>query len=453
MTILTLSTAIAVIYGLVSRRYERALAIGAITPAGAAVVAGGEAVPTFYAVALGGLGLLSWQWFARRGAPANPRLTQIPGIPLLLLLFAWSVIVVVVSPMLFPGLYTVTENQTLVVAGDLAPSNFAQLIYLALSIVVVVLVARSATTGPGLLAIPLGVGIGLTFWRYLSVTYGVPFPEGVLDNSPGFKYIETAPGGGLRFRGITTEPAALAMSAAAAAAYFLSYAAALRGWRRAASIAIAAIAIQLGLVSTSATFLVVGAALAALAVGAFVWRVLSPRFTVSPRALLIALGAVGVGLIALPALVAQFTSLVDEKVSSSSFTDRSWADTESFKVFVETWGIGLGLGNVRASSLVYTLLGAVGVVGAILFVGAVLSIALPALGLTGYAPVMWALTATFIGKAISSPGLSDSSGVLWLGLGILAHGLLAAGHGTGTMLPRRAAASASGVPDEAASST
>ena len=43
---------------------------------------------------------------------------------------------------------------------------------------------------------------------YLQI--GLPFPEGVFDNSPSFAYIETAPNNVERFRGISSEPAGLA---------------------------------------------------------------------------------------------------------------------------------------------------------------------------------------------------------------------------------------------------
>ena len=95
-------------------------------------------------------------------------------------------------------------------------------------------------------------------------------------------------------------------------------------------------------------------------------------------------------------------------------------------MFLRSWGVGIGLGSVRASSLVFTLLGAVGVVGAILFVAAMLAIIVPALRLRAHAPVVWALVAGLIGKLIAGPDLSDSSGVLWLSLGVLAHGIVAA---------------------------
>ncbi|MFW2513778.1 hypothetical protein ACNI3K_08360 [Demequina sp. SO4-13] len=423
MAFLMVTTALAVVYGIVSGRYERALAIGAITPAGAAVVAGGEALPTFYAVALGGAALLALQWLARSGAPGAPRLAEIPGVTLLLVLLAWSALVVLLAPLAFAGMETVTEGRWALIPGVVNSSNIAQLLYLGLGIVIIVILARSRTTAPSLLAIPLGVGIALALWRYLAIHAGVPFPEGVFANSPSFLYIEQAPGGVPRFRGIHSEPAGLAGSAIAAAAYGVSLASQTRGARRVAAVALAAAAIFLGLVSTSTTFLVAGAVLVVLAVAVMAWRLVRLDLRVSRANAVGALGVIAGAVLALPVLVGLFTAEVDEKLESTSFDDRSTSDARSFDIFMRTWGLGIGLGSVRASSLVFTLLGAVGVIGMILFVAALLAITLPALRLHSHAPVVWALVAAVIGKVIASPDLSDSSGILWLGLGILAHGV------------------------------
>ncbi|MFW7414191.1 hypothetical protein [Demequina sp. SO4-18] len=426
MAFLMVTTAIVVVYGIISGRYERALAIGAITPAGAAIVAGGESLPTFYAVALVGAALLALQWIARSGRPGSPRLGEIPGVSLLLALFGWSALVVLLAPLAFPGMQTVTEGRWNLVPGVLNSSNIAQLLYLGLGVVIIVILARSRTTAPSLLAIPLAAGVILSLWRYLSISAGVPFPEGAFANSPSFHYIEQAAGGVPRFRGIHSEPAGLAGTSIAAAAFGMSMAAHTRGGRRIAAIALAAGGIFLGIVSTSTTFLVAGAVLLALAGVVMVWRLVRLDLRVSSAGAVSALAVAAIAIVALPSLATLFTAEVDEKLESDSFDHRSTADARSFDLFTRTWGMGIGLGSVRASSLVFTLLGAVGVVGVILLVAAVLAIVLPSLRLRAHAPVVWALVAALTGKVIASPDLADSSGILWLSLGILAHGIVTA---------------------------
>lgn len=441
MTVLMLTTVAVVAYGIVSRRYERALAIGAVTPAGAAVAVGTEALPTFYAVALGGLALLVWQWLARGGTPGSPPLRAIPGVSLLLALLGWAVVVVLLSPLAFPGMATVTDTVSRLIPGSITTSNVAQLLYLGLSITIVVIVARSSTTAPTLLAIPLGVGIALSLWRYLSLRAGVPFPDGVFDNSPGLVYIEQAAGGVPRFRGIHSEPSGLAVTAMAAAAYGLSFAAHTRGLRRVAFLALAGVAVFLGIESTSTTFLIGGVALVVLAAATVLWRLVRLHLIVTRRTAVAALALVAAVIVLLPTLLSQFTSEVDAKLDSASFDERSSSDERAFGAFLGSWGVGIGLGSVRASSLFFTLLGAVGVIGIILFVAAVLTVILPALRLQGHAPVVWALMAALLGKAIASPDLAGPSGVLWLSLGILAHGILVSRRGAQEGTAREADAS------------
>lgn len=429
MMVLVITTAIAVVYGLVSGRYERALAVGAITPAGAAVVVGTEALPTFYATAMGGAALLAYRWVARRGRPGDPPLGRIPGVGLLIALFAWSVLVVLLAPFVVTGAPTVTDPTWILVPGKLGLSNVAQLLYLALSTVVVVVVARSATTTTSLLAIPLATGVLLCLWRYLSLHAGVPFPEGAFANSPAFRYIEQAPGGVPRFRGIHSEPSALAATSLVAVAYFTSLAGKVEGKARLGSLAMVAGAVFLGIVSTSTTFLVAGAVVGACAAGALAVRALTLRTRISTAAVVMALAAVAAAIFVVPELLDAFTAEVDEKLGSDSFDDRSDADARSFEVYVDSWGLGMGLGSVRGSSIVFTLLGAVGTVGAILFVAAFATTILAAWRLPACAPVIWAVLAGLTVKVISSPDLSDTSGVLWLGLGILARAVVASRRG------------------------
>lgn len=418
------TTVLAVVYGVVSKRYERALAIGAITPTGAALVAGPQAVPTFYAVALAGVVLLVWQWIASGGVPGAPRLARIPGVPLMIALVVWAAVVVALAPMLFPGLETVTQDGRLLTPGMLDSSNVAQVVYLALSVAVVVILVRSPTTSPAVLAIPLGAGVAIALWRYLSLHAGVPFPEGLFDNSPAFHYNESAPGGVERFRGIHSEPAGLAGTAIVAAAYGLASSARVRGWARAAALAMAVAAVFLGIVSTSTTFVIAGVVLLILAVASIAWRLLTLKLRVSLASVIVAGVVVVSTIVALPVLTAMLRAQVDEKVASSSFTERAGSDSEAFSVFLDTWGFGMGLGAVRASSLAFTVLGAVGTVGALLLVGAIAAIALPAMRLPQYEPVVWALAAALVVKVISSPELADTSGLMWLALGVLAHGVV-----------------------------
>jgi hypothetical protein len=108
--------------------------------------------------------------------------------------------------------------------------------------------------------------------------------------------------------------------------------------------------------------LVVGAMLAILVVG--ILLVVSPR--------------------PLEYVVKFFDTAVLRKLSSASGVDRAMANRIAWNDFVETHGLGVGLGSARASSFVLVLLSNLGVVGLLTFVG-------------------------FLIDVLRSPGVDDSS--------------------------------------------
>jgi hypothetical protein len=77
---------------------------------------------------------------------------------------------------------------------------------------------------------------------------------------------------------------------------------------------------------------------------------------------------VAVGYLAFnPSLLEAFLSVTVDKMGGLSFASRLTADLYSLILFKDTYGIGVGLGSNRPSSLVMTLLSTVGIVGTSLF--------------------------------------------------------------------------------------
>lgn len=427
---MTLITLIIVVYGVLSTRgYGRALALGGATPAGAALVLNEDlAVPTFYTVALGTVAAIALQLLGRGPAPPAVRRRLPPGVSLLLLFLGWSALVTLVSPMLFEGLTVLTPGgqRSALVAGVITGTNSAQLIYLMLAVCIVVFLARSPKAGPELIGLAAGLTVMLSLWRYSHEIGGVPFPEDLFDNSPAFAYIETAPGGVDRFRGILSEPAGLAVSCLVALVYMLPRAFQVRGWHRAGAIVVAVAAAYLGVISTSATFIVAGVLVAAIAALAFLFGFLIQRTPVGELASIVACLMVIAALWALPIIAAYVELTVNEKVSSSSFDDRSGSDSVAYEIFLDTFGFGAGLGASRASSFFPGLLSATGVVGTLLFAAAVVTLIRRSAPVREYRPVIWALVTVLVVKIVSGPDLNDSSGILWMSLGLLSHAALVA---------------------------
>ena len=60
-------------------------------------------------------------------------------------------------------------------------------------------------------------------------------------------------------------------------------------------------------------------------------------------------------------------------------------------------------------------------VGTLLFALAVWSLVRAGHRDQAYRPVVWALVASLVVKGVSGPDLADTSGILWMSLGVLAH--------------------------------
>jgi hypothetical protein len=431
VTTLTLITLVVALYGLFNARgYGRALALGGATPTGAALVLSDTlVVPTFYAVALGTVVALFFPMLGRGPAPPLPRRHLPPGADLLLMFFLWSTFVTVAAPLLFNGLPVLLPGgkESTLIAGVVSGTNAAQLIYLALAVCIVVFLGRSPHTGPQLLGLAVGLTVMLSMWRFAYQNFGVPFPEGLLDNSPAFAYIDTAPGGAPRFRGILSEPASLAISCLVAIVYMLPRSFQARGWRRVGCLVVACSALFLGVISTSATFVVAGAIMAVIVALTFLFGFLIRRTSVGRLASVVACVLVIVAIWVLPFIATYVELTISDKVGSSSYSDRSDSDAVAYEALLNTFGLGAGVGASRASSFFPGLLSATGVIGTLLFAAMVTTLIRRSSALREYHPVIWALVSVLVVKIVSGPDLSDPSGVLWISLGLLSHGALVAG--------------------------
>lgn len=419
-----MSTIAIVIFGVISQRYGIALALGGSTSAGAALVAGATVLPTFYATALGAAAILFFRFFSGRRLPDELRVSRLPGVIFLVVFAVWATLITFLGPLLFDGLPIVTTGASQLLAGVITTSNIAQMSYLALGIATVVLIARSSEAGPGLLGLSLGVAMGLSLWRYLSQSFGLPFPEGILDNSPNFTYIETAAGGVQRFRGIFSEPSSLAGSALVALAYSLSRIVHTRGLRRVCVALLVVISVFIGVVSTSTTFIIAGTLMLGVAIVVFVVSFLRGRERVSPATGLVGIATLSAVILALPLLAQAAVTIVGDKLETESFDERSNSDSDSLAVFVNSWGLGVGLGAGRASSIIPTLLSTTGIIGTAFFAATAAVTIYRSAHLIPYRPAIWGLSAWLVVKVVSGPDLAEPAGILWIALGLLIRGVI-----------------------------
>lgn len=405
----------------------RLVSVTAGLPIGVVLVVGGEALTAFYAVAIGVVIAQVWTFLTKRADPAvGPDLTRSaaprPGFKLLVFFALWSTFVTLVAPTLFHGTPVLVSrgglDEQLAHPGALqySVSNLAQIVYTLLGVAVLLFIARSRAGTPGFVSIGLGVVTVLSFWRLISQLAPIPYPEGLFDNSPNVKIIETTAEGDTRFRGIYSEPSSLGSGALTAMVYFATQLPHVVGWRRLLSVAILIMASVNGVVSDSATFLAAGLAVLALmsavAIGGFVLN----RARVQPVVVALICAAVGGAAFLLPAFSGLVDRVLSEKVASTSYASRTGGDLFSLRLLLQTWGFGVGLGSNRPSSLIPSALSRVGIPGALAFFGLIVTAVVRVWPQRAYRPTAWAFLATIVSRLMAGPGLLEPFMALSLGV-------------------------------------
>jgi hypothetical protein len=151
----------------------------------------------------------------------------------------------------------------------------------------------------------------------------------------------------------------------------------LNGVRPTYSGALAFITLLLLVFSTSTTAYVGLTAYACIAGFMLIWRGYVrgtiPRFGVLVAAVLLALALVGSAFVLETGIADEVTEYfqitVFNKLDSASGQERSSWNRQAWENFLDTYGVGVGLGSARASSYLLVLLSNVGILGTLLFFG------------------------------------------------------------------------------------
>lgn len=420
---MTFTTLALLVVGMLGRRgFAPALAFAAVTPTGAALVMGGLAVPTFYVVAMGATVALIARELMREPSDLGATQPTTPGLTALIALWVLGFLLTLVSPLLFDGMtvYSAPAIEQHLAAGVVTESNIAQILYLGLSVAVVAYLAKAPWAGPQTVGIALAGSVLLSLWAW-SDQFGVPFPPLVFDNSPTFTYLEAFPGGAPRERGIFSEAAGLGSSCLAAMAYATSRIWSTRGVARWLNVGLLVISTFLGFVSTSTTFYIAAAALVGLGLVVPPLSAVVERRGLPVAAVLGVFGCVLIAVWAVPWIVTQLNLIVSDKVTSFSYEDRSGADDASTRIFFDTFGLGVGLGANRGSSFLFTQLSSLGVFGVFLLGLGIWQLVSKNWVHREVRPIIWTVAALLIFKVIAGPDLADTTGLLWLCFGVLAH--------------------------------
>ena len=300
-------------------------------------------------------------------------------LPLLALLF-YAVLSAKIMPDTFAGQITVwPQRQDLLAPGPVPLAftfgNVTQSLYLtidvAISLAVALFLTRSAVPYNRIIGAYMAGGyavIFLVFWQLANSVVGVPYPDDVLHSNPGWAIVDQTIGSVPRMQGPFSEPAALSvhLSGMALCCLWLS----VRGYRVMQPNLLLALSIVGVMLSTSTTgivTLVIGlpTVLAMASVGGepgALGRVGKTVGTLLVSGLLV----VGPILILKPSLADSINTVVEatlNKGESESYNDRTATDVSALDTVSETYGLGVGWGSFRSSSLIPGLLANGGVFG------------------------------------------------------------------------------------------
>lgn len=388
-----------------------------------AVVVGGNGIIPFYMamIIILGLTVLNAPLGLRKGSVSGP------GYLPLVFFTIWSLLMTLLGPTIFAGIPVLVPrggiDEQVAAPSELqyTISNAAQAIYLLLGVAAALYFARRKNLSPSVPASMFWVGNGLSAINFVVTRVGIPWPA-FFDNSPNVRYINFE-GDGVtpRFRGIFAEPSGLALFSLTALVYFAASAYSKTGRGRKGDIA--GVLLSLALVVLCAAGTSIAGAAVVIAVLGFiaVARFMAGKSKWHPAGVLSGLVLFCVLLFVGKELITPVWEIVESKLQSSSFRNRTSANGFSIQVMLDSWGLGAGLGSSRPGALFTMLLSCVGLPGVALFIWSMAALIFAAWKKPEWRPSALALAAFLLIKTISGANLSDPT--LWILVGVCANGV------------------------------
>jgi hypothetical protein len=240
---------------------------------------------------------------------------------------------------------------------------------------------------------------------------GLPYPDSILRNNPGYGITDMdLVSHGVRCPGTFTEPSI-------AGAFIVMYCVGfleeyLSGNKGAFRVILSFLAI--GLIASSGTLLTLAICLIVLAIRRspfrFPWYIKIRQAKRISWITFLLVTPVVLALVVSAGYRETLMGLTVSKGETGSFVNRTAADLYGLQLFMQTYGLGLGLGSNRASSLFTTLLSCVGLLGTMTF--GIFYFRLFANVLEEYAWLKWAAFALILDMCI---GISDVTfPILWI---------------------------------------
>lgn len=401
------------------RRLPWALSMSLALPVTPAVPAGGQSLPAFVVIALIAVVVTGISWLRGR-----EQLFDFPGSTLLAVFVGWCVVVTLAGPTFFAGIPVLSssggiDEQVLNPSRlDYTLSNAAQVLYLLVNALLICYLATRSKLSPHLLAPGLAGVAFLSLYRLGSDKLGLPFPAGQIDQG-NYALIDDPTT--YRLRGVFPEPSGLGISSVVTMVYAILMITQTRGRLRAFYVAMLAAATTNYSFAHSGTGLAGGVVMALLLVGYATYRAVSDGRSMLPFA--IGSCAAIVVLLLLHREVHDFVvGGVQSKLGTGSYRSRSTADSFSLRLGLKTYGIGVGLGSNRPSSLWPMLWSCTGFVGLFSFLALLVRVISSAVPAARWRPIVFALIAEVVCKTFAGSTIADP--VLIMCLGLAAHAAL-----------------------------
>jgi hypothetical protein len=299
-----------------------------------------------------------------------------------------------------------------------AHPHIASFCFLAISMLVVL----AAANVPGKIEAPVRSFL-VAFWilifimllQFICLHAGISFPSKIINNDQTASIANPELGGSSRPNGTFTEPSSAGCMLAAvmlgSMAMFMKNG---KGaWLMGASL------LGILLVSSTTAFLALGVSAVLIILGYPILRF--PYYLQKDRlkriGILALLSVCALSVLAIPAVWSNvMEQTLNKNTASGSFVVRLLADMYALQVTYDTFGIGVGLGSTRASSLVSTLLSTIGVAGFASFIIMIWRFFQNELG--EYFWLKWATLGLILNMAF---GVADISfPLLWISLALIA---------------------------------
>lgn len=340
--------------------------VSAVFEAGAAMIFGAFGLPTAMVPGLMFIVFVVTQYALGMRYPGEAGVFW--GLTPLIALLAYAVFSIVVLPDAFAGTIMIYPQKNDPLAPGAQPlvftaGNVTQTLYLAMNtfmaVAAALFVTRSAIPYRRIMSAYLLGGytvVGLAFWNFASRVAGVPFPDDILYSNPSWAIVEQVVGSVPRIQGPFSEPAGLAFYLSGLCFCCLWLTA--HGYRLMGVTWLLALAMLAMLLSTSTTgilTLVVGLPLILLFAAASSEGGALGRLAKTGGVLLLG-GAIALApaFIMKPELADMVSNVVDStlnKGDSDSYAERSATDVAALDTISESYGLGVGWGSFRSSSL------------------------------------------------------------------------------------------------------